>query len=229
MAGGERTTGVRSGTPWGELERIEDERERRAEERTRTILEAMLEASGSRGYRRVSVQDVIDSYGGNRVHFYRHFRSKADCFACAYEAGIGQLSDRILRAAAAAGGWRPGVRAALDELAAFAAESPQLARGLVIEVQLAGGESAERRADALARLARALDRGREEPNARRSPPAITAPFLVGAVEAALRGALERGGPRAFADAVPELSHLTVSTYLGAEEASRGEERGQMLA
>jgi AcrR family transcriptional regulator len=219
MAGGKRGSGQRSGTPRGELTRIDEQRERRAEETVGRILEAMLVACGERGYRRVAVQDVIDLYGGNRVQFYRHFSSKADCYSAAYEDAGNRLCDRVLAAGAAAESWRHGIRAALDDLAGFAGAHTSLARGLVVEVQVAGGASLLRRAEALDRFERALDRAREESDPHRLPPTLTAAFLVGAVESALSTALAAGEPEAFAAAVPELTHTIVSTYLGEDAAA----------
>jgi AcrR family transcriptional regulator len=221
MAGGQRATGLRSGTPRGELTRIDEDRERRAEETEKRILEAMLVACGEKGYRRVAVQDAIDRYGGNRVQFYRHFASKADCFAKAYADGIERLSERVLGTAKRAPGWRLGVRAGLDELAAFAAESPFLARGLLVEVQVAGGGSLLKRTEAMKRFEAAFDRAREEAGPGHSPPALTGSFLVGAVESAIAEALVTGEPEAFSAVVPELTHMIVSTYLGEDAA--GEE------
>ena len=126
----------------------------------------MLAACGEKGYRRVAVQDVIDRYGGNRVQFYRHFASKADCYAAAYETEAERLSERILEAAGAASDWRLGLRAGLDELAGFAERRPLLARGLLVEVHVAGGPALARRARAAERFARAIDGGRREPGAR---------------------------------------------------------------
>jgi AcrR family transcriptional regulator len=220
MAGGRHALD-RSGTPRGELTRIRESREQRAEEVRDSILEAMLEVCGESGFRRVAVQDVIDRYGGNRVQFYRHFASKADCYAAAYDAGIGRLSERVLDLARAAGGWRPGLRAGLGELANFAEQRPLLARGLVVEVHVVGGPSLSRRAEVCERFAQALDGGRRAGGGDRSPPPITAQFMVGAIESTLSSALISGEPQAFAAAVPELTHLVVSAYLG--EATAGEE------
>ena len=182
----------------------------------------MLETCGEKGFRRVAVQDVIDRYGGNRVQFYRHFASKADCYAAAYETGIGELarpasSGRRGRRAAGARGCAP----ALEELARYAEQGPVLARGLLVEVHVAGGASLGRRAEVCERFARAIDGGRREPGADRSPPPITAQFMVGAIESTLTGALIAGEPQAFAAAVPELAHMVVAAYLG--EAAAGEE------
>lgn len=224
MAGGRHTdgsrSGLRSGTPRGELTRFDESRERQAEEVRRRIVEAMLEACGEKGYRRVAVQDVIERYGGHRVQFYRYFASKADCYAAAYEDEIGRLRLRIAEAAEAETGWRPQLRTGLDELARFAEERPLLARGLLVEVHVAGGPALRERAEIHGQVVSALDGGRSEAPAG-SPPPITAQFMVGAVESTLTGALAAGEPQAFAAAVPELTHMIVAAYLGEEAA--GEE------
>lgn len=219
MAGGRHESGPRSGTPRAELARIREGRERQAEEARESILTAMLACCGEKGYRRVSVQDVIDRYGGNRVQFYRQFGSKGECYAAAHEAGLERLCARLLEAGAAAPGWREGLRAALAELAAFAAEDPAPARGLVVEAHVAGGEVLEVREAACERLARAVDRGREEGGPHLAPPAISARFMVGAVDSALSAALSAGRPEQFGEAVPGLAHLIVATYLGEDAAA----------
>src|SRR5215213_11960995 len=114
MAGGrhadDQASERRPGTPLGELTRFDESRRRQAEETRLAILEAMLATCGEKGYRRVAVQDVIERYGGNRVQFYRHFSSKADCYADAYQEEVERLHDRV-RTAAREGGWRDRLRA----------------------------------------------------------------------------------------------------------------------
>ena len=207
------------GTPRGELNRFDESRRRQAEETRLAILAAMLAACGEKGYRRVAVQDVIERYEGNRVQFYRHFSSKADCYAAAYEEEIERLHDRVRDVAAAEGGWLPGLRAGLAELAAFAEEQPLVARGLLVEVHVAGGPALRRRAEVHERVVAAIDGGRAENGARPSPPPITAQFMAGAIESTLTGALAAGDPGAFAAAVPELAHMVVAAYLGADAAA----------
>jgi hypothetical protein len=53
------------------------------------------------------------------------------------------------------------------------------------------------------------------------------PWRPGAVESAAASALAAGEPRAFAESVPELAHMIVSTYLGEEAA--GEELAALTA
>jgi AcrR family transcriptional regulator len=187
---------------------------------------AMLCCCGEKGYRGVAVQDVIDSYGGNRVQFYRHFASKDACFAEAYEREIELLARRILDAVDAAPCWRLGMRAGLDELARVLEEQPAAARGMLVEVHVAGGSPLAARAGVCERLASALDAARGEDGAL-TPPDVTAVFLIGAVESAAVAALLSGQPQDFAAATAELTHMIVSTYLGEEGA--GEELAALSA
>ena len=223
MAGGRHTggraSGPRRGTPHGELTRFDESRERQADEIRRRILEAMLATCGEKGYRRVAVQDVIDRYGGNRVQFYRQFSSKADCYAAAHEDEIERLQARVFGSAAAEDGWRAALRAGLDEIARFAEERPLVARGLLVEVHVAGGPALRKRAEVHDRFAAAIDAARREAGPRPSPPPITAQFMAGAVESTLTAALAAGEPAAFTSAVPELTHMIVSAYLGEEAAA----------
>jgi AcrR family transcriptional regulator len=180
MAGG-RHAGGESGTPRGELTRIRQSRDRDAEETHARILAAMLAACGRKGYRSVAVQDVIEGYGGNRVQFYRQFANKADCYTAAYESEAERLCEAILDAARAKGEWRLGLRAGLDELAGYVESGPLLARGLLVEVHVAGGAALAKRGALCERYARAIDSGRSEA-AEASPPPMAAQFLGGAVE-----------------------------------------------
>ena len=186
-----------------------------------TVMEAMLIAAGERGYNKVAVRDVLEHYGGHRAQFYELFANKAECYAAAYEWGTRRLSARLLGPAASAGEWRAGLRAALAELARFIGTQPLIAKGLLVEVQGAGGRALAVREAVMERLSRAIDSARRETESRHSPPPVTASFMVGAIDAAVVAALERDDPQSFAAVIPELAHMVVSAYFG-EEAGREE-------
>jgi AcrR family transcriptional regulator len=162
---------------------------------------AVLETCGDRGFRTASVQDAIDRCGVSRVQFYRHFGSKADAYAAAYEAEIELLCERVLEAG-----------------------SPSLAKGLLVEVHVAGEPALAKRAAARERLAAAIDGARREAGEdirSPSPPPLTARFMLGAVDSAAAGALVRDDAPGFAATVPELAHMIVAAYFG--EAAAAEE------
>ncbi len=185
------------------------------------IMEAALEACGERGYRDATVQDAIDRYGGYRYQFYKHFAGKAECYIAAYEFEVERRYAELQALAAAQPSWRRGLVAMLYGLADFLCEQPSLARGLLVEVHVAGGPALLKRLEVFERLTRAVDSARHETESRHSPPPVTATFMVGAIEAAVTSALTRAEPRDFADAVPELAHMVLAAYFGDEIA--GEE------
>jgi len=216
MAGRGKQARQGAGTPRGELVRLRARVERQDQEAQRRIMEAMLEACGERGYRKVRVQDAIERCDSHRVQFYRHFANKAECYARAYEIEAERLSEGLLEVARAQGVWRAGLSAALEKLARFACERPTLARGLLVEVQVAGGPALGKHGEILERLSRAVDSARPESESRHDPPPVTASFMVGAIEAALSSALVRGEPGSFAAAVPELAAMVAAPYFGEE-------------
>jgi AcrR family transcriptional regulator len=185
------------------------------------IMEAALETCGERGYRDSTVQDAIDRYGGYRYQFYKHFAGKAECYVAAYEFEVERRYAELRAIAAAQPSWRRGLVAMLYGLADFLCERPSLARGLLVEVHVAGGPALLKRLEVFERLTRAVDGARHETESRHSPPPVTATFMVGAIEAAVTSALTRAEPRDFADAVPELAHMVLAAYFGDEIA--GEE------
>jgi AcrR family transcriptional regulator len=203
-----------AGTPRRRLAEIRAEQLHADSELREQIMVAALQVSGELGYRKLTVQKVLERYGGHRVQFYSHFANVGACYATAYATHAGRLRDELLKAGAAQPSWRAGLRAALRELAAFACESPLLARGLLIEAHVAGPPTLGHREEVLERLSRALDSARREIGSRHSPPPLTAPFMVSAIDAAVVSALAKGEPQRFAAAAPELEQMISAAYFG---------------
>ena len=177
--------------------------------------EAILIACRRGGYRNVTAAEVLDLCGGYRNQFYRHFASKADCYAAAYESGVERLC-----AAAAEPSWREELRSARRRLVRFACEQPDLARGLLVEVHVAGRPALAKREEVFKRLTRAIDSARRETGSRHSPPPMTAAFMISVIEVAVCEALQRGKPQSFEAAVVELAHLVIACF--GEEATQEE-------
>jgi AcrR family transcriptional regulator len=216
-----RADAAAAGTPRGELAR-QRQGWQVAEARVREqILEAMLACCGERGYRAVTVKDVYQRYGGHRSEFYRHFASKAECYAVAYELGAERLWQRLIRSCEAADDWAGGLRAGLDELATYIGEDSRVAAGLLVEAHVAPGPVRAKRTEVLERLTRAVDGARRETSAsRHSPPPITASFIVCAIEGSVVDALASGAPEKFAAAAPALRGLAESLYFGDQPGAK---------
>lgn len=198
--------------PQGELEWIREFQRSRREDLRGAIMAATLLACGELGFGKVTVEAVLERYGGYRAQFYRHFANLGECFAAAYEAEAGRLCDQLLRAGAGQPTWRQGLGAALAELATFIGERPQAARALFIDVHIAGEPAMAIRNEMFERLSRAIDSARRETESRHSPPPLTSLFMVSAIDAAVVSALLGGRPENFADAAPDLAQIVFAAY-----------------
>lgn len=178
------------------------------------IMAATLAVSGERGYGNATVREVFARYGGYRVQFYSEFASFAEAYLAAYEVHAERLCAELLEIGRSAKSWRTGLRAALDRLAEFANEDPRLARGLLTQVFEAGEPALARREEVLERLSHAVDSARRETGSRHSPPPLTAPFMVSAIESAVSRAVDKREAHRFAEAVPELERLVSAAYFG---------------
>lgn len=227
MAGRADRDEERVRTPRRELARIRAEHAGEQTLLRARIMEAALEACGERGYRGATVQDVIDRYGGHRQQFYKHFANKAECYFAAYESEVERLYAALRDLAMAETSWQRGLVAVLEGLAEFICTRPTFARGLLVEVHVAGGPALLKRLEVFERLTRAVDSARRETESRHSPPPVTATFMVGAIEAAVTSALTRAQPQDFGVAVPELAQMVLAAYFGDEIA--GEETEALRA
>jgi AcrR family transcriptional regulator len=177
---------------------------------------AMLELSGEIGYRAVTVEQVLSHSGVSLEQFEQEFGDLESCFAAAYEAEADVLCEAMLEAAGRADGWRAGTRAALETLLSFVAERPAVARALLRDVHVVGGEALAKYEEVLARLTAALGSTGELPEEQL---AGTSSFIVGAVEGVVSARLTRGDTEDMQALVPELMYLVVASFEGREAAA----------
>jgi AcrR family transcriptional regulator len=191
-------------------------------------MEGVLVVAGELGYRAASVRAILDYSGGHRRQFYEQFASKEDCFEQAHSAWMGRVGVELLEAAMAAASWQESVRAALVRLFRFVGERPQIARSLFVEVQVAGGAALAEHNEAMERIAQALDSVRAEIEPGQEPPEATGLFVAGGIEACLCDALTLGEPSRVWDALPELMHMAVGSYLSPAAAEAAFEDARAL-
>ncbi len=200
--------------------------ERRQEHRER-LLEGALIAVGEEGYEAASVRSVLDRAGLYRQAFYDNFADKDECYLAAFDFGVEGVAERLGAAVARAGegaDWRSRMRAGLAELLAFCEDEPTVARALIVEVHVPGGEALLRRAAAMRRAAAFVDTARGElGEGEEAPPSITSEGIVAGIHAVIYSRLatppEGGGEPEFRPLLPELMHLAVLPYFGSEEAA----------
>lgn len=137
-----------------------------------------------------------------------------------FDAAVAEIAARVQPAYCQVGGWLEQTRAGLIELLRFCDERPNTARAVVIESIAWGPEVLERRGEPLDALAQAIDRVREQIDARDAPPDGAAENLVGACVSLVHTRLlhEERGP--FTELAPALMSMIVHPYLGSETARR---------
>ena len=217
---------IRAGAarPRSELARIRADREEKAAAARRRIELAMLETCGERGYRAVSVQQVIDRCGGNRAQFYRHLREQG----CLLRGGLRRRGDARSsrrsstpderRAAGKRGcgrrwpDWlRPSSSARRWPAASWSRSTSPAARPWRGGPSCSSGWRPRSTAPA------------GEPTAGEDPPPLTA--RVHARRRRLgggQGAGGRSGAAEFPAVVPELARMIVAAYFGEADLAQPE-------
>jgi AcrR family transcriptional regulator len=181
------------------------------------LLKGMLEAVGTKGYERTTVEDVIADVGIYRQAFYDSFQNKEDCYLQAIDAGSAWAELAMREGAGGADTWREHLRGALIGLLRFLDKEPNVGRALLVEVHAAGQGAVERRTEAMERAAAMIDLAREESGV--LAPAISAEAVVAGILAVLHTRLAAHQTDGFERLLPELMYLAVLPYFGAEAAA----------
>lgn len=160
----------------------------------------------------------------SRRTFYDLFDSREDCFLAVFDDAIARVESVACPVYGhAQGGWVEQVRAGLGAVLGFFDEQPGLGSLLVVDALAAGPRVLARRAEVLAGLARALDRGSTVTGARGGkgePPPLTAEGIVGGVLAVIHARLLEHGDGRLQGLLNPLMGMIVHPYLGRAAAAK---------
>jgi AcrR family transcriptional regulator len=184
----------------------------RETQRSRLIAAAMgvVEADG---YPALTIDKVVTRSRISRKTFHDIFEDVEDCFLAAFEQGLARGRDVALAAFAEEAGWRSGMRAALLATLAAMEQERGLARLCVVDSLGAGPRVVERREQALAELAQAIDGGRAAATRARPMP-LTADALACGIAELLHVSLRRENNVPLTDLLGSLMSIIVLPYLG---------------
>ncbi len=183
------------------------------------ILAAMTAAAAEEGYRRLSVQSVLERAGVSRPTFYEHFADKEDCFLAALDAAGERFYERISEAAQIGADWRARLRSGIVELVSLVAEQPDAARMLIIEGRAASPSALDHRDALLDRFASCVARTvGDEVSEPAAASGLTPVGVIGGIESLLYSRLYRDELDDLASLVPSLMYFAVLPYLGPEAA-----------
>ncbi len=189
-------------------------------------LRAFAVVVAEQGYVNTTVEAVLKRAQMSATTFYAHFHGKDDAMLAAIDSACSQILAAVLPAFRRAPDWPNGIRAGFGALCNFLASRPALAQLIAVEIYAAGSTAVERRTETLAPLEELIAGGFEREPA--LPPLVTE-AVAGATFTLIYKRLRSSGPGSLPSLAPMLTYITLSPFIGAEEACRvanGDGRGR---
>lgn len=184
------------------------------------ILAAAVATIAEKGYRNVSVADIVKRAAIARAKFYENFSSKEDCFLAAYDRSATELTRLVVEACERSNDSVPErMHAALAATLHYLASNPALTRACVVEAPAAGPEMEARRERALKGFAsRVRDLSADGDAA--SLPETVQDSVVGGLYWLVYHAVLSSPPEDLEDLLPELTEFALIPFVGVAEARR---------
>jgi AcrR family transcriptional regulator len=190
------------------------------------ILDALAQEVAEKGYRAVTVSDVIARAGVSSKTFYEFFRGKADCFLATYDAAVATLMGHVDVVYQRMPDPTPEqTRAVLGTMLEVFAAEPALARMCLVEVAAAGPEAMQRYVAAVDGFIRLLEplyrvRARRLGAESSEPDPVQGRALVGGIAWVIYGRIVAGETKRLPELLPQLLQFLFAPFLGDEEAAR---------
>jgi AcrR family transcriptional regulator len=184
------------------------------------ILAAAVDLVAERGYRSISVADIVKRAAIARAKFYENFSSKEDCFLAAYDRGSAEAVARVAEACESSVDEFPErVHSGIAALLEFMASNPALTRACIIEAPAVGGPVEGRLERALLGFAALLKDGRKQAPEAELPETVE-DSVLGGLYWLVYDAVLTGEPKDVGDLLPSLTEFSLTPFLGAEDARR---------
>lgn len=183
------------------------------------ILTAAVELVAERGYRTVTVADIVKRAAIGRLKFYENFSSKQDCFLAAYDGTLVEATRRVGEACAEhAASFPERVAAGIAALLDYAAADPARARACVIEAPSLGAAMRGRREQALVAFAPLLSGARQEAGEAELPAGLEESVFDG-LYWLIYDAILTGTPQRVEELRSQLVEFALLPFLGATAAA----------
>jgi AcrR family transcriptional regulator len=183
------------------------------------IVDALAEEVVEKGYRDVTVADIIKRAGVARNTFYKIFSNKEECFLAASDVAAQKAMRRISEAVAEAGdAWEQQVRAGIGEFLAFAAGESALTRVFIVDSLAAGPEAADRYERTVRAVVPLFGLGRKCRPAGALLPETLEETIVGGIFWIVYQRIVLDRPEELEEALPELVEFALTPYIGADAA-----------
>jgi AcrR family transcriptional regulator len=184
------------------------------------IVAALAEETMARGYRAVTVADIVRRAGIARNTFYDNFSSKEDCFLATQDFAVEESLARVVEAAAEADGWEARTAAGLGAFLKYVSDEPALARTCIVEALSAGAAAQERYEQSLQAFVPLLRKGREHSEHGDDLPDTLEETIVGGIFWVIYQRIVLGEAERIESLLPDLVDFALTPYIGAESAQR---------
>lgn len=191
-----------------------------AQNQRERLLVATAETLDQLGYEKTTVSSIGANAHVSKSDFYRHFESKDECFAGAYDDAVERLRDEVVTACLGRDEWAEGVCAGIAAALAWLAREPARANLLLVEGLRAGREVYERYLAALQSFVPLLREGGPADVAVSRTPEATDEAVLGGMASLIARHVLAGEAEQLEDFFPDVAQFALAPYLGAAEARR---------
>jgi AcrR family transcriptional regulator len=188
------------------------------------IVAALAEETMDKGYRAVTVADIVRQAGIARNTFYDNFSSKEDCFLATQDFAVEESLRRVVDAATEVEGWEARLAAGLGAFLEYVASEPALARTCIVEALSAGEAAQERYEQSLQAFLPLLRIGREDSPHGDELPDTLEETIVGGIFWVIYQRIVLGETDKIEALLPDLVDFALTPYIGAESAQRATAR-----
>ncbi|HEY5053776.1 MAG TPA: TetR/AcrR family transcriptional regulator, partial [Solirubrobacterales bacterium] len=179
------------------------------------VLRALAAVVSEKGYPETTVADIVDRAKTSQRTFYEHFANKEDAMVAALDSGSSQMLAAALPAFRRATDWQHAVQATQEAMFGFGVQEPEYARLGAVEMYAAGKRALEQREVVTEGMEGLLAPGYE---LKTDTPPITAEAIGGALYALFYDYVKQRGPERLPEMVPVAVYMTLTPFLGADEA-----------
>lgn len=184
------------------------------------IIAALAEETVARGYRAVTVADIVRRAGIARNTFYENFSSKQDCFLATQDYAVEEALRRVIDAATKVESWQERVDAGLAAFLGYVASDPALARTCIVEALSAGPASLVRYEESLQSFIPLFRIGRKVSKHGEELPETVEETVLGGIFWVIYQRIIRGETERIEQLRPELLAFALTPYIGSEAAHR---------
>jgi len=193
------------------------------------MLVATAELVAERGYQKTTIELIAKTARVALSTFYEQFSSKEECMLAAFDETVAAAAAAFDELLDPEQPWAEQIAAALEIFLEMVGNEPARARLLIVESQAAGGEALRRYQTLLERVAPKLREGREHnPRSSRLPDGLEM-AIVGGLAWLVHQRLIAGRDEEIRGLLPEMVQVTLTPYVGEDEAARAAEAAQARA